>query len=687
MLYKKKNLAFIILLNLTLNVVTGMAMAEQQTKTQDDMLLFDQGFFAQYNSVTLRDMIRVVPGGLTVLNNLNSNQQSRGLGSNGAPILINGKRMSGKSNDIGSQLRRTQASQIERIELIRGNAEGLDIRSQGVIINVILKEDSSTSYYAEITGLYVKELGFNPDVLLSANHRSGGTEYSFSYNYDVWPRQQDQYEERKSSNSVLEEIRDLNREQKHQTHTLTVGLNHQLANNDVISLNGFYQDQSRRSDNKEGQFSASDGNLLAQESLFIEDLQKSWEIGGDYETRLGSLGKWKTIFVATRKMNDDAIIQDEITALENQRLFTFDEDATQTEQIIRTNLTLPLPKGQSFEFGGEAAFNTLAASQSFDFSAYEYSKIEEDRFELFVTHSMPITPKMNLQTSLNRESSEIKQDSLGVNSERDFSFWKPRVELRYDIDKNNQIRLVADKSASQLNLRNFVAKRDTDDDTIDLGNPLLVPETIWRYSIAYEHRFADDAGTLELEMYQDNISNYISNAPLANGGTGIGNIGDAKRNGLNLELNSKLDAIGIDNAIVSVTYRYRDTETTDPFLQEARRLNGTPRHSIVVDFRHELRELNLAYGIDGHWRDNMNRQDITISEIRKNNIHISRVYLEYNFSSDTRLRAEIRQAFGDKKFYDRTFYTDNIINQDISLIENRATEVEPTYALKLQTSF
>jgi len=51
------------------------------------------------------------------------------------------------------------------------------------------------------------------------------------------------------------------------------------------------------------------------------------------------------------------------------------------------------------------------------------------------------------------------------------------------------------------------------------------------------------------------------------------------------------------------------------------------------------------------------------------------------------LRFEARQAFRDIKYFDRDFYEDNIANQVIELVEYRATEVEPTYALKLQTTF
>ena len=58
-------------------------------------------------------------------------------------MLINGKRISGKSNDIGSAMQRIQASIVSRIEVIRGTTAGLDVRSEGTLINVVLTEELS----------------------------------------------------------------------------------------------------------------------------------------------------------------------------------------------------------------------------------------------------------------------------------------------------------------------------------------------------------------------------------------------------------------------------------------------------------------------------------------------------------------------------------------------------------------
>ena len=74
---------------------------------------YEASFFEPYQTVTAADMLRWVPGGAALLpdNRRGGNQsEKRGFGSGGDQILINGKRLSGKSNDIGSAMQRIQAS-------------------------------------------------------------------------------------------------------------------------------------------------------------------------------------------------------------------------------------------------------------------------------------------------------------------------------------------------------------------------------------------------------------------------------------------------------------------------------------------------------------------------------------------------------------------------------------------------
>ena len=672
---------------LVLIVGKGVVLAEESEEATT--VNFDQSYFEQFQVVTLTDMIRLIPGGVNLLNSLNNNQQSRGLGSNGAQILIDGKRMSGKANDMSTRLRRIQASQVERIELIRGTAEGLDIRSQGILINVILKSDarSEQTYLSELRVMHNTQQQFVPEFLISTTGQTDKFEYDFSYNYVVFTRTYDETEDRMDPMRRIEEVRFLNREFIREEHNLTGNLQYNLDNGDVFRLNGLYLDEHRDDDGFEDQISFLDGSLVGIEQLIIDRDERGWEIGGDYESDLGDWGNLKALFINTETNTKRSIVQNEIVNDVTERLFTFSEDTDEIERIVRANISREIFDDQTIEYGGELAVNELAAMQSFDLADFESSTFKEDRYELFVTHSMSLTDNINLQTALTREESTIKQDALGLNNKRSFDFWKPRVELRYDLDNSRQVRMVAERSVSQLNLRNFIARRNTEDDTIDSGNPDLVPEKTWRYLIAYEHRFTDDSGSFEVELFQDEISDFISKARLADGSTGTGNIGDAEITGVNIEANSKLDGIGLENALLSLTYRYRDTNMLDPFLNVERRQNSSPETYYQIDYRHDLTDLGIVYGFNAHKRARMFRQDITLYEVRTNRVHISEIFVEYNIDSNMKLRFEVRNPLKDKKRYDKTIFDDDIALGIIDRVEYRRSDVRPTYAIKLQTTF
>ncbi len=657
------------------------------SESEDSTISYGADYFAEYQVVTLIDMIQLVPGGVGVLNSLNDGQQSRGIGSSGAQILIDGKRMSGKANDMETRLNRIQANQVKRIDLIRGNAEGLDIRSQGVLINVILKSDArdDITYFTELRLTHNTLQNTQPEFLITGSGRLDQLEFDIGLNHDLFPNATDFREQRLDPQRQIEEIRTIRREFLWTANSVTSNLQYTFDDGDVFRINGLYKDVERDEENLEDQFAFTTGNLVAEEQLRVDRDDTTWEIGGDYTTDLGEIGTLKTIFVSNKRSNTDSIIQDEIISGQPSRLFTFAEDSDEIERIIRTNLSTTMFLEQTLEIGAEAAFNELDALQSFDLGPFESSKITEDRYELFVTHSLVLNDSAHVQTSVIREQSTIKQDAIGIQNKRSFDFWKPRVELRYDLDASNQLRFVADRTVSQLNLRNFIATRNTEDDTINFGNPDLEPEKVWQYLIAYERRIAKDTGTLEIELFKDEISDFISDTRNADGSSGRGNIGAASRMGLNVELSSQLPMIGMDNARLTLTYRLRDSEMIDPFLNVPRGINFVPDETMLIDFRHDLTDLGIVYGFEANKRTPRFRQNRTVSELRTNNINVNEMFVEYSFNADIRLRFEIWNPFNDKEQYDRTFYAGDIADGMVDRIEFREREIRPVYMLRVQS--
>jgi len=67
---------------------------------------------------------------------------------------------------------------------------------------------------------------------------------------------------------------------------------------------------------------------------------------------------------------------------------------------------------------------------------------------------------------------------------------------------------------------------------------------------------------------------------------------------LNLDLSTKLDNLGLQNALLTTAVRLRDSEYIDPFLGIKRRQRGNGRWQANVGFRHDVSAHGLTYGLN-----------------------------------------------------------------------------------------
>ena len=123
----------------------------QDNVGDESTVIYRADYFAEFNPITAQDMVDRIPGvggatgsGGGFGGGAGGGNGGRGLGGGGgSEIIINGKRMAGKSNQASGQLDRITAGQVDYIELIRGTSGDLDVRGSGVVVNVILREELS----------------------------------------------------------------------------------------------------------------------------------------------------------------------------------------------------------------------------------------------------------------------------------------------------------------------------------------------------------------------------------------------------------------------------------------------------------------------------------------------------------------------------------------------------------------
>ncbi|HCX15239.1 MAG TPA: hypothetical protein DGZ24_07975, partial [Rhodospirillaceae bacterium] len=289
---------------LLLNFISAPDLAAQSTSDigvaeEEGRIIYDREYFSQFNVISAEDLLRRIPGVQDLMNFREYGE--RGFGSTGAQILINGQRLSGKSNDIQSALERIQARQVYRIEVIRGNVPGLDVRSEGRVVNVVLEETEDTAY-----GSWEGRVSNYAAGVWRAGGRAsysgvlGDLEYIIGLEASPWandrPRSDIFFLPGKppfSGQRIEGLFSGLHL-------TGTANLSYTFKNGDSLNLNGSFKDNSRKSYDRSDLFNLSSSGLETPTlSTFNKFATPStdWEIGGDYAHQLMSGDTLKLLFL------------------------------------------------------------------------------------------------------------------------------------------------------------------------------------------------------------------------------------------------------------------------------------------------------------------------------------------------------------------------------------------------------
>src|SRR5690348_12275426 len=103
---------------------------------------------------------------------------ARGFAGTAGNVVINGRRPTSKSDTLYSILNRVPAADVERIELIRGAAPGIDMHGQTVVANVVLKKEDSTEIVADIEdNIFIDDGHTVPQLSVQYTHHSGDSTY------------------------------------------------------------------------------------------------------------------------------------------------------------------------------------------------------------------------------------------------------------------------------------------------------------------------------------------------------------------------------------------------------------------------------------------------------------------------------------------------------------------------------
>jgi outer membrane receptor protein involved in Fe transport len=679
--------------------------ADVSTSDDGATVTYHARFFDQYDPISALDMLRWIPGTSDIIpvpgiGGGGGGGQGRGFGSGGDQVLIDGKRLSGKSNDISSAVQRIQARSVDRIEVIRGTASGLDVRTEGILVNIVLREDvvdGTGSWQVHVSDY--EQTGTAWDGALSYGRSLGQFKYLLSL--EVGPQDSGTSiigrERYFAPDGAETEQRRYIRPRDESTRTFAGAATWTFRNQDEAHLNVQIEDEEE--DNRRTLVSTLTGSTdteVAFESEVADEFE--WEIGADMENHIGS-GSLETRLILTDSEMDGTeriSLISNINNVPDEALVTFDQQ--ESESIIRSSYIWDLRDAHTLEIGAEGARNTLDQFTRLferlpDGSLVEIdvfnadSEVVEDRYEAFGTHFWTIAADKVLETGLNYEYSRIEQSGTDVSNSRSFTYLKPRFDLRWDRTDRDQVRATLERTVSQLDFSDFVASYDGREDQIEGGNPDLEPERAWEWQLTYEHRLAEDNGVVSARLFYNDIEDHIARVETTDGNAGPGNIGDAEHWGVEFKGSFRLNGIGLDGAVIDAVYKLQDSETIDPFTGERREIENKSRHDIELTYRHDIPALRLNYAIEVLWQDEDKEWDLNSIESDAELKPRNYVTVQYRAFEQTTVYFQARNPFGYERRRNRDRYDGSIADGVLLRSEISKRTIEPEYVLGLRGQF
>lgn len=569
---------------------TASALVPQSNKYGS--LVFQPDFFASYRPNTALDMVSRIPGF-----SVDDGDGARGFEGTVGNVLINGARPASKNDTGSSVLGRTVAHQVERIELIRGGAPGIDMQGYAMVVNVILKANAASTEHILTHNSWLADGGHNLfGGSYQLTHRKGDYTWGLVLSDSISSSDsigEGPYTRIAADGTIL-------RDEDYVTDSYGGGYG--IRGNFSGPVLGGKLDLTARYGISDWHNESSSSSATIRRETLSESDGTNGEIGMTYSRPLTAKLKSETRLI--HQFEDfEAIDRSNVTAdgvASPEQLFTANGDSSET--ILRSLVRYPYSSSLDFEFGGEVAYNMLQTDQSYSVGGTDIPlpsasiKVEELRGELFGKSTWRISPKLTLETGLRLENSTISQ-SGDVDHEESFFFAKPRAQLTWNPRENTQLRMRFERTVGQLDFGDFAASAEFSSDMVMGGNINLSPEQRWVSEVTFEQRFMKE-GIISIGYRHDEIGDVIDVIPLEGGLSAIGNIGDGTLDQLKINFTIPTDRILIKGGKLSFENAWNHTEVTDPTTGRTRPISNIRPTQPVISFEQNIQSLNLNWGVD-----------------------------------------------------------------------------------------
>lgn len=604
------------------------------------VIAYPPSFFADARPVNAYDMVIRLPGftfdkGATV----------RGLAGSAGNVLIDGQPPVSKNDVLDEALKRIPAQSVERIELIRGGAPGIDMEGRTVLANVVRKQTAGFRGAVAPATYYVFDGRWLPGLRFEAQWRwPGGRSAEFGQVLGAGHSPNDEYGDGKRIRYNADGTVRL----RSKVDADAFGVRYWSTGAFETPLWG-----GRARINGAVMVTPNDVEIydhyVGRAGLEYEkdDIRRRQiELGGRYTRALNQAVSLEA--VAFQQFN---AVKTEVhfEAPGLTRDFLLDRDST--ESVGRAHLRWRASPTLTLETGAEGALNQLDSETDLAVNGAAVRvpaanvHVEETRGEVFARGTWRPMPALSLEAGVRQEASRVTSEG-DVELEKSLAFTKPRAALTWVPDPDSQVRLRVEREVGQLNFDDFVASPSgVSTGVVIVGNPNLTPQQAWVLEVAYERRFWG-AGAAVLTVRHFEISDTVDRGPVFDPVTNqlLGdrpdNIGKGTKDEVQASLTLPLARFGVPAAQLKTQVTWRDSEVRDPLTGAKREISALHPIDWEVHYNHDLPHLKATFGFDaiGGFRERFYR----LSEIETRKFSTWVVgFVEYKPRPDWVIRTEI----------------------------------------------
>ncbi len=697
---------------LCISILSAQVFA--QSSEENSNVTYPSAYFAEYAPITVNDMLNRIPGiNLVLTNSSSSSSSDRGLGSS-AQILIDGKRLAGKSNEASSQLDRIAANEVDYIEIIRGSSSDLDVQNSGQLVNIVLRESLSRSNVStEVNATHFADGTMEPGGSLAWSGQSGKLTYLLSGTVVSAYEHTESFEHSINGDLSPNDTVAFDRYKEQTNYSINSNISYALTERDRIAFNVLYNESNPPTELFRVVTNLNGPTPVASyEREDIPATSDNWEFGGDYEHSFAGGSRFKALFIVNEKNTDtlrERFVSTSLGGAETKNLF-LSTLSSYSERIARSSYTMSLGDGQGLELGIEAAQTTqesalkqgvlraTAGDPAFGGLTpvalpNANSTVEEIRYEPFAIHNWQLSPRLSLESSVIAEFSEIEQNADG-HIKRDFQYLKPKLDMRFNISGSLQLRTSLERNVSQLSFADFsraTNERDDDQDTV-AGNTQLEPEESLRGEVTLDYRLPNDGGALNVKYFHYEYDNKIGKVDISTPTvvqSTNGNVGSAAAYGFTLNGSVKLGMLGLPQALLTAAATIQESEFhNDPLIRSEHGFAPYDRGNYRVSYRHDLPQYQMNYGMTyiGRWQggrilyDVDNRYNLALA-------HDLTFYVEKLGFAGLTYRFEAANLTDHETCPKRVRYDGNILNEIAKEYEFTCSTTGRRFAFKVRGNF